>query len=75
MSYAFFRHAQVPRVAGRTSFARLGASVFADRLMRLFREATFTDVTTVNPPANAPTKTGSLGYIFTWEAYVRSLFR
>lgn len=48
--------------------------VFADRLMRLFREATFTDVTTVNPPGElTPTKTGSLGYIFTWEAYVRSL--
>ena len=48
--------------------------VFADRLMRLFREATFTDVTTVNPPGELiPTKTGSLGYIFTWEAYVRSL--
>jgi len=42
--------------------------------MRLFREATFTDVTTVNPPGElTPTKTGSLGYIFTWEAYVRSL--
>lgn len=48
--------------------------VFADRLMRLFREATFTDVTTVNPPGElTPTKSGSLGYIFTWEAYVRSL--
>lgn len=48
--------------------------VFADRLMRLFREATFTDVTTINPPGElTPTKTGSLGYIFTWEAYVRSL--
>lgn len=48
--------------------------VYADQLMRLFREATFTDVTTVNPPgALLPTKTGSLGYIFTWEAYVRSL--
>lgn len=48
--------------------------VFADRLMRLFREAAFTDQTTVNPPGElAPTKTGSLGYIFTWEAYVRSL--
>ena len=48
--------------------------VFADQLMRLFREATFTDVTTVNPPGElTPTKTGSLGYIFTWEAYVRSL--
>lgn len=42
--------------------------------MRLFREATFTDQTTVNPPgALLPTKTGSLGYIFTWEAYVRSI--
>ncbi|HPD48610.1 MAG TPA: hypothetical protein PLY61_17120 [Anaerohalosphaeraceae bacterium] len=48
--------------------------VFADRLMRLFREATFTDVTTVNPPGElTPTKSGNLGYIFTWEAYVRSL--
>jgi hypothetical protein len=48
--------------------------VYADQLMRLFREATFTDVTTVNPPGELlPTKTGSLGYIFTWEAYVRSL--
>ena len=48
--------------------------VFADRLMRLFREAAFTDMTTVNPPGELlPTKTGSLGYIFTWEAYVRSL--
>ena len=48
--------------------------VFADQLMRLFREATFTDVTTVNPPGElTPTKSGSLGYIFTWEAYVRSL--
>jgi len=48
--------------------------VFADRLMRLFREAAFTDQTTVNPPGELlPTKTGSLGYIFTWEAYVRSL--
>ena len=48
--------------------------VFADRLMRLFREAAFTDATTVNPPGELlPTKTGSLGYIFTWEAYVRSL--
>ena len=48
--------------------------VFAYRLMRLFREATFTDVTTVNPPGElTPTKSGSLGYIFTWEAYVRSL--
>jgi hypothetical protein len=26
--------------------------VFADRLMRLFREATFTDVTTLTLPAN-----------------------
>jgi len=42
--------------------------------MRLFREAAFTDATTVNPPgALTPTATGSLGYIFTWEAYVRSL--
>ena len=48
--------------------------VFADQLMRLFREATFTDQITVNPPGELlPTKTGSLGYIFTWEAYVRSL--
>lgn len=48
--------------------------VFADQLMRLFREATFTDDTTVRPPgALTPTSTGSLGYIFTWEAYVRSL--
>ena len=48
--------------------------VFADRLMRLFREAAFTDATTVNPPGELlPTKLGSLGYIFTWEAYVRSL--
>lgn len=48
--------------------------VFADRLMRLFREASFTDATTVNPPGElTPTKLGSLGYIFTWEAYVRSL--
>jgi len=48
--------------------------VFADQLMRLFREAAFTDATTVNPPgALTPTKQGSLGYIFTWEAYVRSL--
>ncbi len=47
---------------------------FADKLMRFFREATFTDATTVNPPGElTPTKTGSLGYIFTWEAYVRSL--
>ena len=42
--------------------------------MRLFREAAFTDATTVNPPGELlPTKLGSLGYIFTWEAYVRSL--
>lgn len=48
--------------------------VFADRLMRLFREATFTDDTTISPPgALLPTKLGSLGYIFTWEAYVRSM--
>lgn len=48
--------------------------VYADRLMRLFREAAFTDATTINPPGELlPTKTGSLGYIFTWEAYVRSL--
>lgn len=48
--------------------------VFADQLMRLFREASFTDATTINPPGElTPTKNGSLGYIFTWEAYVRSL--
>jgi len=48
--------------------------VFADQQMRLFREAAFTDLTTVSPPgALLPTKQGSLGYIFTWEAYVRSL--
>ena len=48
--------------------------VFADRLMRLFREASFTYQTTVSPPGELlPTKQGSLGYIFTWEAYVRSL--
>lgn len=48
--------------------------VFADRLMRLFREATFTDATTISPPGElTPTKEGTLGYIFSWEAYVRSM--
>jgi len=48
--------------------------VFADKQLRLFREASFTDVTTVGPPgALTQTANGSLGYIMTWEAYVRSM--
>lgn len=48
--------------------------VFEDQLMMLFREATFTDATTVSPPgALTAMSNGHLGYIFTWEAYVRSL--
>lgn len=48
--------------------------VFEDQLMRLFRESATTDLTTVSPPgALQPTSKGHLGYILTWEAYVRSL--
>lgn len=48
--------------------------VLADKQLRLFREATFTDATTVSPPgALTQTSSGSLGYIMTWEAYVRSM--